>query len=93
MVTTTLDEMLKPLTDRMQVAFAKKILGLRAHEALLTKLDVMRLKGDNGTISSDEHLEYKEIVDAIDVVSVLQIRTLQSSCPNDDRYGDEKHST
>ncbi len=77
MVTTILDEMLKPATDNMPVAFAEKILGLRADEALFSKLDILRSKANLGTITSDEDTEYKEIVEAIDIISMLQLRAQQ----------------
>ena len=77
MVTSILDEMLKPATEQMPVAFAKKILTLRVDDALLSKLEILRSKANQGTMTSDEDSEYKEIVEAIDIISMLQLRAQQ----------------
>jgi len=77
MVTTILDEMLKPATDHMPVAFAGKILGLRADETLRSKLDILRAKANLGTLTSEEDSEYKEIVETIDIISMLQLKAQQ----------------
>ena len=77
MVTTILDKMLQPATDEMPPEFARKLLGLRADTELQSRIDELRLKANQGSISSDEELEYKEFVEAIDIISLLQVKARQ----------------
>ena len=72
MVTTILDHMLKPAMDQMPPDFARRLLELRASPELLARIDVLRKKANSGEISTEEQLEYKEFVEAIDIISLLQ---------------------
>lgn len=74
MVTTILDKMLQPATDEMPPEFARKLLGLRADAELQSRIDELRSKANLGNITSDEELEYKEFVEAIDIISLLQVK-------------------
>ncbi|MEQ1831103.1 MAG: hypothetical protein ABL921_34470 [Pirellula sp.] len=66
--------MLQPATDEMPPEFARKLLGLRADQELQARMEELRLKANAGNISSDEELEYKEFVEAIDIISLLQAK-------------------
>ena len=72
MVTTILDKMLKPATDQMPPEFARSLLDLRASEDMQARIDELRTKANSGNISGDEELEYKEFVEAVDIISLLQ---------------------
>ena len=72
MVTTILDKMLQPATDEMPPEFARKLLSLRADTELQSRIEELRSKANMGNVSSDEELEYKEFVEAVDIISLLQ---------------------
>lgn len=74
MVTTILDKMLQPATDEMPPEFARKLLNLRADNDLQARIDELRTKANSGNISSDEALEYQEFVEAVDIISLLQLK-------------------
>lgn len=74
MVTTILDKMLQPATDEMPPEFARKLLSLRADNDLQARIDELRTKANSGNISSDEALEYQEFVEAVDIISLLQLK-------------------
>ncbi len=74
MVTTILDKMLQPATDEMPPEFARKLLSLRADTELQSRIEELRSKANMGNISSDEELEYKEFVEAVDIISLLQAK-------------------
>jgi hypothetical protein len=74
MVTTILDRMLQPATDQMPPEFARKLLELRADEELLARLDELRSKANAGQLTESEDLEYREFVEAIDIISLLQAK-------------------
>jgi hypothetical protein len=52
--------------------FARKLLDLRASPELLARIENLRAKANTGKISQEEELEYKEFVEAIDIISLLQ---------------------
>jgi len=64
--------MLQPATDQMPPDFARKLLDLRASPELLARIENLRAKANTGKISQEEELEYKEFVEAIDIISLLQ---------------------
>jgi biopolymer transport protein ExbD len=72
MVSTILDSMLKPATDQMPPDFASKLLELRAGPELLTRIEELRSKANSGLLSADEQIEYRDFVEAIDIISLLQ---------------------
>ena len=69
-----LDRMLQPVTEAMPVEFARKLVNLRADDELMAQIAPLREKANRGTLSADEESEYKEFVEAVDVISVLQAK-------------------
>lgn len=72
MVTTILDKMLQPATDQMPPEFARSLLDLRASDDMQARIEELRTKANTGNISGDEEIEYKEFVEAVDIISLLQ---------------------
>jgi biopolymer transport protein ExbD len=58
----------------MPPEFARKLLNLRADNELQARIDELRTKANSGNISSDEALEYQEFVEAVDIISLLQLK-------------------
>ncbi|XZE18387.1 hypothetical protein SH449x_003679 [Pirellulaceae bacterium SH449] len=74
MVTTILDKMLQTVTDQMPPDFARKLLELRADEEFIVRIDELRSKANAGQLTESEDQEYREIVEAIDIISLLQAK-------------------
>lgn len=74
MVSTILDKMLQPATDQMPIEFARMLLDLRADGDLRARMDDLRAKANAGIITSEEDAEYKEFIEAIDILSILQLK-------------------
>lgn len=72
MVTTILEKMLEPATSEMPPEFAHRILALRAEGEVLGRIEELRGKANFGKLTEAEDLEYKEIVEAIDIIALLQ---------------------
>lgn len=72
MAISILERILEPATAEMPPAFARKLLQLRAEKELVERIEYLRVKAEEGALSESEGLEYKEIVEAIDVISLLQ---------------------
>lgn len=74
MVTTILDKMLRPATDQMPPEFARKLLELRADEEFIARIDELRSKANAGQLTESEDQEYRESIEAIDIISLLQAK-------------------
>jgi hypothetical protein len=58
----------------MTPELAKRILELKLDAAMESRLDYLRRGANIGTLTKDEDAEYKRIVDAIDWISILQLK-------------------
>jgi hypothetical protein len=67
-----LDRMLQPVTEAMSAEFANKLVGLRADDELLSHIEILRGKANQRTMTAEEEAEYREFVEANDVISLLQ---------------------
>lgn len=70
--TTYLDRFLEPVTDAFTPEFARQIVQLRADPSLEAEIDVLRKKASEGALSPEEDAAYKDFVEAVDVISILQ---------------------
>jgi hypothetical protein len=83
-VTTYLDHLLDPVTDAFTPEMARAIAGLRADAKTQAHIDVLRQKANEGTLTPEEDAEYKEFVEAVDVISIIQSKArkfLAEHCP------------
>jgi hypothetical protein len=64
--------MLQPVTEAMSPEFANKLVGLRADDDLLARIEILRGKANQGAMTAEEEAEYREFVEAVDVISILQ---------------------
>ena len=67
-----LDRMLQPVTEAMSPEFANKLISLQADEELLSHIEQLRGKANQGTITAEEEAEYHDFVESVDVISILQ---------------------
>ena len=75
--TSFLDRMLEPVTESMSREFAESLVALRADDELLARVQFLREKANGGTLSPDEDAEYKDFIEAMDVMSILQTKARQ----------------
>jgi len=69
--------MLDPVTDAMSREFAESLVALKADAETMERIEVLRGKANEGSLSPDEDAEYKEFVEALDVISILQGKARQ----------------
>ena len=76
MVSTTsyLDRLLDPLTDVFSREVASAVLGLRADSELEARIAELRVKANEGTLTPAEDAEYKDFVEAVDLISIIQTK-------------------
>ena len=67
-----LDRFLEPVTEALTPEMARVIVDLRADDDLQAEVDELRQKANDGTLTPEEHAAYKDFVEAVDVISILQ---------------------
>jgi hypothetical protein len=69
-----LDRFLDPLTDALTPESASALLNLRADPEVEARIEGLRRKANEGTLTPDEDAEYKDFVEAVDIVSIMQAK-------------------
>jgi biopolymer transport protein ExbD len=60
------------VTEAFTPEMARLLIELRADDELQAEIDVLRQKANQGTLSPDEEASYKDFVEAVDVISIIQ---------------------
>ncbi len=68
--------MLDPLTDALTPKSASALVNLRAAPDIEARVEELRGKANEGTLTAAEDVEYKDFVEAIEVVSIVQTKAL-----------------
>ncbi len=74
-----LDRLLNHLTETLTPESASALLNLRADLHLLSLIDELRGKANGGMLTPAEDAEYKDFVEAVDIVSIIQARARRFS--------------
>ena len=72
--TSYLDRLLDPLADVFTPAVASAILQLRADSELEAHIQELRRKANEGTLTPAEDAEYRDFVEAVDLISIIQAK-------------------
>lgn len=72
-----LDRLLEPISRVLTPEVARGLAGLRASPELLADVEQLRRKANDGTLTPEEDAQYKDFVEALDVVSIIQSKTRQ----------------
>ncbi len=72
--TAVLDRLLEPVAEIFTPDVALGIAGMRADAQLQTRLDELAAKANRGHLTPEEHAEYTEYIDAIDLIGILQAK-------------------
>lgn len=70
----TLDRLLDPVRDCLTPEVAARIVALRADETAQARLDELAERNAAGTITSGERAEYESLVQAGNLIAVLQAK-------------------
>jgi hypothetical protein len=74
---TYLDRFFEPVTQVMTPELASAIADLRADPELMAEVEELRRKANEGTLSEAEETKYKDFVEALDVISIIQSKARQ----------------
>ena len=69
-----LDRLLDPLTDVFTPEVASAVLRLRADTETEDRIGELRGKANEGALTPAEDAEYKEFVEAVDLISIIQTK-------------------
>jgi hypothetical protein len=69
-----LDRLLEPLTDAFTPEMASALVELRADSELEAHINELRRKANDGTLTPGEDAEYKDFIEAVDLISILQAK-------------------
>jgi hypothetical protein len=73
-VPSCLDRLLDPLTEALTPESASALLNLRADPDLEARIEELSRKANEGTLTLAEDAEYKDFVEAVDIVSIMQVK-------------------
>ncbi len=69
-----LDRFLAPVADAFTPDLARTVIEIKVDPELQAYVDILASKANNGTISDEEDMQYKALIDAADLVAVLQLK-------------------
>lgn len=72
--TVSLDRILDPLTECFTPPVARRIVELQADPQTQKRLDELAAKANQGQLTDEEDSEYKQAIDAIDLLAILQAK-------------------
>ena len=87
--TTYLDQFLEPVTRALTPEMARVIVSLRADAETESRIGVLRRKAGEGTLTAQEDAEYKDFVEAVDVISILQSKARKFLAEDCSEHGRE----
>jgi len=73
-VLSCLDGLLDPLTEALTPESTSALLNLGADPDLEARIEELRAKANEGTLTPAEDAEYKDFVEAVDIVSIMQAK-------------------
>lgn len=69
-----LDRFFEPMTEAFTPELARMIIEYRADPELQAQIELLRKKANEGTLTPEEDAEYKEFVEAVDIISMIQAK-------------------
>ena len=74
MDTAYLDRILDPIVECLTPQIALRLADLRADPETQDRLDALAHKANQGQLTPEEDAEYKQAIDAIDLLAILQAK-------------------
>jgi len=72
--TTYLDRILDSVAECFTPQVARRLAELRADPQTQSRLDALAAKANEGELTPEEDAEYKQSIDAIDLLAILQAK-------------------
>jgi hypothetical protein len=71
---SVLDGFLDPFTECLTPEVAQRVVELQPDAATQARIDELREKANEGTLSEAERVEYEEFVESIDIIGILKAK-------------------
>ena len=71
---TVLETILNPLTDCLSPEAAEKIVQYKVDSQTQSRVDELAAKAQSGSLTHEETNEYRELIEAFDLVAILKSR-------------------
>jgi hypothetical protein len=71
---TVFDEFINPIIDSLTVDVARRIADSGVRSEFQSRIDELADKANEGALTPAEHQEYAQIVELIDIFSLLRLR-------------------
>lgn len=82
-----LDRFLEPVTEAFTPEVARAIVNFRADPETEARIDILRRKANEGALSAEEDAEYKDFVEAVDIISIFQAKARQFLARHSAQHG------
>jgi gamma-glutamyl phosphate reductase len=82
-----LDQFLDPLTEALSPEVARRLVELRASAEVQARADELASKANAGTLTAAEEVEYKQFVEAVDIVSIMQAKARRFLAQHGSEHG------
>jgi hypothetical protein len=69
-----LELLLQPMADSFSVEFARRLVDLRAAPDVQQRLEQLAEKANEGTLTVEEHTEYKAFIDSSTMIAIMQAK-------------------
>lgn len=69
-----LDEVLSPVLAALPPEAAQQVIDAQLRPEVLARLEVLREKANDGTLSAAERSEYERFVEAMDVLALFKLK-------------------
>jgi hypothetical protein len=69
-----LDRLLDPVAECLTPEVARSLVNLRARPDVQAWIDELAEKSSEGELNAEERAEYRAVVDAVDLISILQAK-------------------
>lgn len=69
-----LDRLLDPLTDALTPEAASALRDLRVDPEVEVRIEELRQKANEGTLTPAEDAEYKDFIEAVDLIAIMQAK-------------------
>jgi len=73
----TLDDLLDPLSKYLDAESARRLVDLRVSEPVQSRIAELAQRASEGQLSPDERNDYEALVNAEDLISILQHKAQQ----------------
>jgi hypothetical protein len=69
-----LDGLLEPLSLCLDAESARRLVAFRIDPEVLTRIEVLGERANEGQLSADERSEYEALINAADFISILRLK-------------------